>query len=103
MVNELVMDEAYFKQLVEDLGGRKWLKSVIEESDAAREARLRLNRERSDLLKTYPHKWVAFGRDGVLTVAASPEELFESLEACGKREVFFITDHLDPDPPLSFF
>ena len=38
LVNELVMDEAYFKQLVEDLGGRKWLKSVIEESDAARKA-----------------------------------------------------------------
>ena len=61
---------------------------------------MRLKREHSSLLEKHPQKWVAMGKGGVLALADSMEEMCEALETVGLRKAVYVTEFLDPDPPI---
>ncbi len=68
--------------------------------DEFHSARLRLKKEDSALLEKHPRKWVAVGKDEVLALGHSMEEMFDSLETDGSRKAEYVTEYLDPDPPI---
>ena len=88
--------EEYLKDLVEEHGG---VKALRERKDKFHEALLRIDRDYSALMEKYPNKWVAMGKDGVLAVADSMEEVFAEVESAGLSGSEFEVEFLDSDPP----
>ena len=62
------------------------------------EAVLRMNRERGALMELYPDKWVAVGRNGVIAVADSLEDVLAGVESADLRDSEFEVEFLDTDP-----
>ena len=48
--------------------------------DEFRKLAIRMDQEHSELLRLYPDKWVAMGRDGVVASADTMEKLFQQLD-----------------------
>lgn len=61
---------------------------------------LRMNRDMEFLLKTYPDKWVAMSKDGVVAVGDSLDEAFAKADAkripLGKINVQFMDTNPSP-------
>ena len=89
------MDDADVQAIIDHLGGVEALQEGREEFH---EAVLRMNRERGALMEMYPDKWVAVGRNGVIAVADSLEEVFARVESAGLRDSEFEVEFLDTDP-----
>ncbi len=89
------MDEADVKAIIDRLGG---VEALQEGRDDFNEAVLRMNRERSALMELYPDQWVAVGRNGVIAVADSLEDVFARVEAAGLQDSEFEVEFLDTDP-----
>ena len=89
---ELIKDiEAMF----DGMGGYDGFKKGMDEFH---QAVTRMFAEREALTEEYPNKWVAMGKDGVLAVEDSLDDLFEELESRGLRDQKMKVEFLDPDP-----
>ncbi len=94
---ERLRDEAYVRELVESMGGPGAIIASIREYGLIVE---RMWAERAALTKAHPNRWVAMGRDGVLAVGDSMDEVLEEVESQGIRGGDIVIEFLDTDPPL---
>ena len=84
-------DETYVKTVIQKLaeGMREYHKIVV---------RMRL--EQPELIRKYPDKWVAMGRDGILAIGDSMDEVLEEVERQGVDSGETVVEFLDTSPPL---
>ena len=66
-----------------------------------RQACVRLDRDRQDLLERHPDRWVAMGPDGLLAVADTHQDLLDEIKA-SEYAGEFATEFLDSDPKPLF-
>ena len=71
--------------------------ALLEGREESHKAVLRMNRERGALMELYPDQWVAVGRNGVIAVAGSLEDVFARVESVGLRDSEFEVEFLDTD------
>ena len=90
-------NESYIKTLVENLGGAQALVNGIREY---RQIVARMWSERAYLMEKYPDRWIAMGKDGVLAVGDSMDDVLEEVESQGYRGSEVVIEFLDTDPPL---
>ena len=90
-------NESYIKTLVENLGGAQALVDGIREY---RQIVARMWSERASLMEKYPDRWIAMGKDGVLAVGDSMDDVLEEVESQGYRGSEVVIEFLDTDPPL---
>ena len=91
------MDENQVKQIIESLGGAKVL---MNEMDEYQEVITRMREERPNLVVSYPDQWVAIGREGVLGVGNSLDEVLGQVEALGVNTGEVVIEFMETDPPL---
>ena len=91
------MDKDYVKEVIEGLGGAKVL---MDEMDEYHEIVARMRKERPNLVEKHPDKWVAMGREGVIAVGDSMDEVLKEVEARGLHGADVVIEFLDTDPPL---
>ena len=91
------MDKDYVKEVIEGLGGAK---ALMDEMNEYHEIVARMRRERSNLVEKHPDKWVAMGREGVLAVGDSMDEVLWEVEARGLNGADVVIEFLDTDPLL---
>ena len=81
--------------MIEDMGG---VGSLIDDLDEFHELRARMIEEHSRLIDKYPDKWVAMGKDGVLTVGESKRGVFDEIESRGIHRSAAVVEFMDTDP-----
>ncbi len=59
---------------------------------------LRMNREMEMLLKTYPDKWIAMSKDGVVAAGDSLDEVFDMVDAQGVHRGVVEVEFLNTNP-----
>ena len=91
------MDKDYVKEVIEGLGGAK---ALIDEMDEYHEIVTRMRKERSNLVERHPDKWVAMGKEGVLAVGDSMDEVLKEVEGRGLHGTDVVIEFLDTNPPL---
>ena len=91
------MDEHAVKRMISELGGAK---ALMKEMDEYQEVVLRMREERPHLEASYPDKWVAMGRAGILAVGESMDEVLGQVEARGVRGADVVIEFMDTDPPI---
>ena len=89
------MEDADVQAIIDRLGGVEALRDGREEFH---EAVLRINRERGALMEMYPDQWVAVGRNGVIAVAGTLEDVLSKVESAGLGDSEFEVEFLDTDP-----
>lgn len=89
--------EAYFQAAIEDMGG---VQTLVRQMDEYQTIAARMREERPLLAELHPDKWVAMGKDGVLALGDSMEEVLASVEGKGMCGGDVIIEFLDSDPPL---
>ena len=91
------MDKDYVKEVIEELGGAK---ALIDEMDEYHQIVARMRKERPNLVERHPDKWVAMGKEGVLTVGDSIDEVLKEVEGQGLHGTDVVIEFLNTDPPL---
>ena len=94
---EKLRDEAYVKELVEGMGGPEAIIAGLREYGLIVE---RMWAERAALTEAHPNRWVAMGKDGVLAIGDSIDEVLEGAESQGARGGDIVIEFLDTDPPV---
>ena len=89
-------DATYVNDTIRGLGG---VNALRERKDEFHLVVVRMDQERASLMDKYPNKWVAVGRDGVLAVADSMEDVFSEIESAGLSGSEFEVEYMDSDPP----
>jgi hypothetical protein len=92
----LLFHEAHVNEIILELGG---VKALREGKDEFHQAVLHMDKEYTALMEKYPNQWVAVGKDGVLAVRDSMEEVFAAVESADLRGSEFVVEFLDTDPP----
>ena len=92
---ERLLDSAV--EVIKGLGGVKGVRDGLAEMHAAWK---RMERETETLLKTYPDKWVAMSKDGVVAVEDSLEDVFVKVDASGLRRNAVEVRFMDTDPKM---
>jgi hypothetical protein len=82
-------------RVIERLGG--W-EAVLKRMAEFEKVTSRMFSEEDELTQKYPYKWVAVGKDGLLEVGDTMEEVFAAVEARGLKNPEFVVRFLDPDP-----
>ena len=90
-------DEAYVRSLIESQGG---VQKILDEMREHDEIWMRMQAEYADLMEKYPDKWVAMGKEGLLAVGDSMDEVIEGVESQGIREEDTVIEFLEADPPI---
>ena len=91
------MDKDYVKEVIEGLGGTKVL---MDEMDEYHQIVARMRKERPSLVEHHPDKWVAMGREGVVAIGDSMDEVLREVEGWELRGADVVIEFLDTDPPL---
>ena len=91
------MDKDYVKEVIEGLGGAR---ALMDEMDEYHEIVARMRKERASLVERHPDKWVAMGKEGVIAVGASMDEVLREVEGRGLHGADVVIKFLDTDPPL---
>ena len=91
------MDEHDVNQMISELGGAK---ALMHEMDEYQEIVLRMRKERPLLASSYPDRWVAMGREGLLAVGDSVDQVLAQVEAKGVRGGDVVIEFMDTDPPV---
>ena len=91
------MDEHEVKRMISELGGTK---ALMQEMDEYQEVVHRMRKERPRLVSSYPDKWVAMGREGLLAVGDSMDQVLAQVEAQGVRGNDVVIEFMDTDPPV---
>ena len=90
-------NEKYVKEIIEGLGGVKGLAAEMREYH---EIVTRMRAERAALTDVHPNLWVAMGKNGVLAVGDSMDDVLEEVESRGMRGGDIVIELLDTNPPL---
>ena len=90
-------DAVYVKMVIQELGGTQKLAAGMREYH---EIVVRMRSEQAELIKKYPDRWVAMGRDGALAVGDSMKEVLEEVERQGVDRGETVVEFLDTSPPL---
>ena len=88
--------EQQIKEMIEFFGGEEEMKRG---NELFHQVVLRMDRDRAALTEQYPYKWVAVGKDGLLEVGDSLQEVNEAVKARGMKNSEYVLHYLDPDPP----
>lgn len=91
------MDKDYVKEVIEGLGGAK---ALMNEMDEYHQIVACMRKERPGLMERHPDKWVAMGKEGVLAVGDSMDEVLKEVEGRGLHGTDVVVEFLDTDPPL---
>ena len=91
------MDKDHVKEIIEGLGGAK---ALMDEMDEYHQIVVRMRKERPSLVERHPDKWMAMGREGVLAVGDSMDEVLREVEGRGLHGADVVIESLDTDPPL---
>ena len=86
---------ADFDDLLAYLGGAEALR---DDPSNFRKAVNRLWTEHYSLVEQYPRKWVSMGKDGVVAVGDSIEEVVAATKGKGVSTADVIVEYLDPEP-----
>ena len=89
--------EAYVKTVIAEMGGVQKLAEGMREFH---ELFVRMRSEQADLMSKYPNKWVAMGRDGVLAVGDSMDEVLDEVDRQDVDRGETVVEFLDTSPPL---
>ena len=84
-----------FEDMLAQLGGAQALRH---DPNDFRKAVERLWDERDSLIELHPNKWVSMGKDGVMSIGDSIEEVISATEAKGVSTSDVIVELLDPEP-----
>ena len=87
--------ENYFEELLAQLGG---VETLRDDPNDFRKSVNRLWTERESLIEKYPDRWVSMGKDGVISIGDSIEEVVAATEAKGVSTADVIVEYLDPEP-----
>ena len=90
-----IPNEDEFEELLAQLGGAKALR---DDPNDFRKAVGRLWSERDSLIEEHPERWVSMGKDGVVSVGDSIEEVVAATEAQGISTADVVVEYLDPEP-----
>ena len=82
-------------QVIKESGGAKGIRAGLTESQAAWR---RMDQEKQTLLRTYPNKWVAMSKDGVVAADDSLEGVFVRVEESGLLRNAVKVGFIDADP-----
>ncbi len=82
--------------MIEERGG---VPALIERMDEYHQCVDRMMRERDALMRKHPDKWVVMGKDGVLSVGDTLDQVLEDVEDRRRRGVQVMVDFLDTNPP----
>ena len=85
------------KDVIDGLGGTK---ALMDEMDQYHGIVVRMRKERPSLVESHPNKWVAMGREGVLAIGDSMDEVLREIEVRGLHGADGVIEFLDTDPPL---
>ena len=96
-IMEQLRDEEYVRGIIEDLGG---VQSLVAGMQEYHQIVVRMQHERASLMKGHPDQWVAMGRDGVVAIGDSIDEVIEEAEAQGLRGSDLVIEFLDTNPPV---
>lgn len=88
-------NEDDFYDLLAHLGGAEALR---DDPNDFRKAVNRLWTERKLLVENHPERWVSMGKDGVVSIGDSIEEVVSATEAKGVNTADVIVEYLDPNP-----
>ena len=80
---------------IKGLGGVKGIRERLAETHGVWQ---RIEQERDILLNTYPDKWVAMSKDGVVTADDSLEGIFAKVDAQGVRRNAIKVKFFDAQP-----
>ena len=87
--------EDELEELLAHLGGAEALR---DDPNDFRKAVNRLWTERDLLTEKHPERWVSMGKDGVVSIGDSIEEVVTAAEAKGVNNADVIVEYLDPNP-----
>ena len=87
--------EDELEELLAHLGGAEALR---DDPNDFRKAVHRLWIERDLLIEKHPDRWVSMGKDGVVSIGDSIEEVVTATEAKGVNTDDVIVEYLDPKP-----
>ena len=84
-----------FEEMLATLGGAEALR---DDPNDFRKAVNRLWDERHWLIERHPNKWVSMGKDGVVSIGDSIEEVVSATEERNVSTSDVIVEYLNPDP-----
>ena len=92
-----IPSEDDFEEMLAQLGG---VQALRDDPNDFRKAVNRLWGERGSLIEKHPNRWVSMGKDGVVSVGDSIEEVVSATEAKGVSTADVIVEYLDPNPEM---
>ena len=87
--------EQQVKEMIEFFGGEEEMKRG---NELFHQVVLRLHSEEIALMEQYPYKWVAVGKDGLLEVGDSLQEVSAAVRDRGMKNPEYLLHYLDPGP-----
>ena len=73
---------------------------MVSEMNEFREIFVRMQSERASLTEKHPDRWVVMGKEGVVTVGDSMDEVLEKAETRGLKGSDMVVEFLDTSPPV---
>ena len=95
--HNMLLDETAVRDFVDSQGG---VGALAAKMDEFREVVDRMRKERARLMEEYPDHWVAMGKDGVVVVGNSLENVLEKADARDMDRGRLVVEFLETDPPL---
>ena len=83
------------ESIIEALGGAKGIRTLLEDRQSMF---VEFWAAYSSLLEQYPDKWVAWGKDGVIDIADSRDELLRGVRSRSLTANDVMVEYLDTDP-----
>ena len=83
--------------MIEERGG---VAAMRERMDEFHQCVVRMDNERAALLEKHPDKWVAMGKDGLLAVGSSIDDVLVEIDDRGMRDAEMLIEFLDTNPPV---
>ncbi len=90
--------EKYFQEAVERWSDPAYAAKMRQRERALLAALNRINQDFDSLLERFPEKWVAVGKDGLLAVGDTPDEVVQDVDRQGFRRWEYTLEHLETDP-----
>ena len=84
-----------FEEMLAELGG---VEALRDDPNDFRKAVNRLWIERDALIEKHPNRWVSMGKDGVVSIGDSIEEVVSATDTKGISTADVVVEYLDPDP-----
>ena len=83
--------------MIDEMGGPS---ALIDDLAEFRQLRALVTKEHPRLMRDYPNKWVAMGKDGVVAAGNTREEVIEAIDRKGIARSETVFEFIDTDPPV---